>query len=88
VGAEPPLPREFEYPEALRGTKVFGKVRLRLFIDEHGILRKIEIVASEPPGVFDGAAEAAWSSVRFTPARKDGAPVKSQKLVELAYTPG
>jgi len=87
VRAEPLLLREFEYPQGLRGTKIFGKVRLRLFIDEHGFLRKLEIVASEPPGVFDTAAEAAWSSVRFSPARKDGAPVKSQKLIEIAFAP-
>ena len=85
--AEPLLLTEFEYPEALRGTRVFGKVRLRLFIDEQGALRKLEIVASEPAGVFDAAAAAAWSSVRFTPARNDGARVKSQKLIELAYAP-
>jgi hypothetical protein len=30
---------------------------------------------------------AAWEDVRFTPAIKDGRPVKSQKLLEFDFEP-
>lgn len=87
VRAEPLTAIPLRYPESLRGTLVGGKVRLRLFIDERGALRKMQVADAEPPGLFEEAAKRAWSDIRFTPALKDGVPVKSQKLIELTYVP-
>lgn len=88
VRAEPLTSVELRYPENLRNQPVIGKVRLRLFIDERGVVRKMQIAASEPDGLFDDAAKQTWEDVRFSPALKNGAPVKSQKLLELLYQPG
>ena len=88
VRAEPLTEVRLRYPEDLRGEPVVGKVQLRLFIDERGVVRRIDIAASRPSGVFDAAARKAWEEVRFSPALKNGAPVKSQKLLELTYEPG
>jgi protein TonB len=88
VRAEPLEAVILKYPESLRGTLLAGKVRLRLYIDERGVVRKMAVEASNPPGVFDEAARQAWAEVRFSPALKAGRPVKSQKLIELAYDPG
>jgi TonB family protein len=86
VRAEPLTDIRLRYPEDLRDS-VTGKVRVRLFIDEGGVVRKLQIAASEPPGLFDEVAKRGWENVRFSPARKNGAAVKSQKLIELAYNP-
>ena len=88
VRAEPLTNVHLRYPENLRNEPVIGKVHLRLFIDERGVVRKMQIAASEPGGLFDEAAKQAWEDVRFSPALKNGAPVKSQKLLELIYQPG
>jgi len=86
VRAEPLSEVRLRYPENL-SSPVAGTVRIRLFIDEGGVVRKLQIASSEPPGLFDEAAKRAWEDVRFTPARKNGVAVKSQKLVELTYAP-
>ncbi|MBM3359224.1 MAG: TonB family protein [Betaproteobacteria bacterium] len=87
VRAEPLSSIALPYPEELRGKLVAGKVQLRLFIDERGIVRKMQVAVSDPSGLFDEAAKRAWAEVRFRPAVKDGAPVKSQKVIELTYVP-
>jgi protein TonB len=88
VRAEPLTEIRLRYPENLRGELVVGKVQIRLFIDERGVVRKIQIAESRPPGLFDESAKQIWEDVRFSPALKNGAPVKSQKLLELTYEPG
>jgi len=88
VRAEPLTEVRLRYPEHLRGEAVLGKVQLRLFIDERGVVRKMQVAASEPDGMFDDAAKQAWEKVSFSPALKNGIPVKSQKLLELTYQPG
>jgi TonB family protein len=62
-------------------------VRLALFIDETGLVRKLRVVASMPENMFDSAAVRAWQDVRFSPAMKDGGPVKSRKVLDVEFTP-
>ena len=86
--AEPLTPVEPVYPAELAGlAAVPAKVRLRLFIDERGTVRKLEIAVPGPHPQFDDAAIRAWEDVRFSPAMKDNVTVKSQKLLELAFAP-
>jgi TonB family protein len=87
VRAEPLGEVILDYPEALEGTGIPGRVRLMLYIDERGIVRRMEITESEPARLFDKAAMRAWAQVRFSPAKKGGVPVKSQKLLELDFRP-
>jgi TonB family protein len=76
-----------DYPEELEGSGMAGRVQLRLFIDERGVVRRMQVVEAEPKRFFDRAAMRAWKDVRFSPAQKAGTAVKSQKLLELAFTP-
>jgi protein TonB len=85
VRAEPVTTVPLRYPESLKGSLAAGRVHLRLFIDEHGVVRRMQVTASDPPGLFDEAAKRAWEQVRFTPALRSGVPVKSQKLIEVLY---
>lgn len=86
--AQPLSPVEPVYPPELAGLSAApAKVRLRLFIDERGTVRKLEIAMAGPRPEFDEAAMRAWEGVRFSPAMKDGVTVKSQKLLELAFSP-
>jgi TonB family protein len=75
------------YPEELDGTGIPGRVRLLLFIDERGVVRKTQVTEAEPARLFDKAAQRAWVEMRFSPAKKGGVAVKSQKLLEMAFHP-
>jgi len=85
--AQPLVMPALRYPEELAGTGVSAKVRVKVFVDEHGVVRKTEVVQSASHRAFEAAAMAAWDDVRFTPAIKDGRPVKSQKLLEFDFEP-
>jgi protein TonB len=62
-------------------------VRLLLFIDERGVVTRMQIDEAEPARLFDAAAMRAWTDVKFSPAQKNGVAVKSQKLLELSFRP-
>jgi protein TonB len=87
VRAEPLSDIQLDYPQELEDTGIPGRVQIVLFIDERGIVRRTAIVESEPAKLFDKAAVRAWVDVKFSPARKGGVAVKSQKLLELSFQP-
>jgi TonB family protein len=65
-----------------------GRVVLQLLISEAGTVDKAVAVQSDPPGVFEQAAVAAFASARFTPGRKDGRAVRSALKIELQFGAG
>lgn len=87
VRAEPLTREKLDYPAELGPLGPSGNVRVKLFIDERGIVRKAQIARSGPEAAFDRAALEAFRDVRFSPALKAGIAVKSQKLLELDFTP-
>jgi protein TonB len=87
VRAEPLGQVDLEYPDELAGTGIRGRVYVLLYIDERGIVRNLRVTEADPPKLFDAAALRAWKDVRFSPAKKAGASVKSRKLLELAFAP-
>jgi hypothetical protein len=62
-----------------------GKLILLLLINENGGVDSVATLEAQPPGMIDGMARSAFATVRFSPALKDGKPVKSQKIVEILY---
>jgi protein TonB len=87
VRAEPLGEVRLEYPPELEGTGIPGRVRILLYIDERGVVTRMQITEAEPLRLFDTAAMAAWTDVKFSPAKKGGVAVKSQKLLELDFRP-
>ena len=87
VRAEPRNSPALQYPQELAASSLSAKVRIVLFIDERGVVRKTQLVESGPERPFDLAAATAWNNVQFSPALKNGVAVKSQKLLELDFTP-
>ncbi len=75
VGPRPirrPLPRYTE--EAIR-EKVTGSVKLRVIIDEQGLVHVVKILTSIPE-LDEQAVRVVESSWRFSPATKNGRPIK------------
>jgi periplasmic protein TonB len=87
VRAQPLGQIDLEYPDELEGTGIRGRVLLLLHIDERGVVRNLRVTEAQPLKLFDAAAMRAWKNVRFSPAQKAGAAVKSQKLLEVGFTP-
>jgi TonB family protein len=85
--AEPLAPFRLGYPERLAGSRIKGRVRIALFIDEQGWVRNAEVLASQPERLFDEVAVSAWQNVRFSPAFMKHQAVKSKKLLEINFEP-
>lgn len=64
-----------DYPARAAAAGIEGSVTLRFTVNAEGRVEDIEVVASEPPGVFDRAARRAISRSRFVPRQENGAPV-------------
>ena len=75
------------YPKQAYEMRIAGKVKLRIFINEHGSIDMTSILAATPPGVFEEAAFTATQALQFSPALKNGREVKSQKTIEVVFNP-
>jgi protein TonB len=73
------------YPRAARLRGVEGSTTLRLQIDAAGTVAAVEVVAGDPPGVFDQAAQNLGFSMKFLPARAHGLPVAATILQQIAW---
>jgi len=81
-----PLARlEPVYPARARLRRQEGAVVLEFVVDGDGITRDIEVVQSEPPGVFDAAAAGAVERWRFRPGMKDGRAVAVRVRQKMTF---
>ena len=71
-GAEP------LYPSAARQAGIQGHVVIRYDLTAEGAVVNAEVLAAEPPGVFEEAALAAIAQWRFRPATAQGKSIASQ----------
>jgi protein TonB len=65
------------YPRSARMRGLAGSTRLRLAIAADGQVSGVEVLSSDPPGVFEQAAERLGRSLRHHPATRAGQPVAS-----------
>lgn len=66
---------EANYPPLLRDAGIGGSVGVYVYIDETGAPQDLRIHQSSGHQALDDAALRVAAAVRFTPARKEGAPV-------------
>ena len=76
---------EPDYPDVVHLRE--GTVVLRLLISDTGHVDDVEVVRSQPRGVFEQAAIDAFAKARFAPGMAAGTPVKSQITVEVQFVP-
>ena len=74
-----------DYPEAARREARTGKVRLRLKLEADGRVVDVEVADADPPGLFEESARAAFAAARFSPAYREGRPVRVQMRIEVRY---
>ncbi len=77
------LPPQYPYKAAQRGIE--GWVRVEFDVTETGSVEHVEVIESEPPGVFDRAAIRAVSRWRFKPRIVNGeaVPGKATQVVDF-----
>jgi len=62
-----------------------GKLILKLWIDEFGEVKDVEVEKTELPEVFSRSAIAAFKHLRFTPGERSGVRVGSMMRIEVNY---
>lgn len=74
-----------DYPADADRQRLSGKVRLQLKLEADGRIGDIEVVSASPPGLFEDSAKKAFHDARFSPAQKNGRPVRALVLIEVVY---
>ncbi len=75
-------------PEQIRPIVASGKIVLKLWINEFGVVTDATVEKTDMPGVFSQTAIAAFKGLRFSPGERDGMPVRSLMRVEVTYDDG
>ncbi|MCL2013199.1 MAG: TonB family protein [Cystobacterineae bacterium] len=75
---------EIEYPEEARKAGIEAAITLRLWIDEHGKVQRVEALQKVGYGL-DEAAKKAIMRYQFHPARKGGKPLPSNILYTFTF---
>lgn len=78
-------PLDIKYRGKAAEDGVAGRVRVLVMIDEAGVVREVSVVEAEPASYFEDEASRALMAARFTPAYRNGRPVRSRMQVELNY---
>lgn len=62
-----------------------GRVLLRLYIGESGLVERVEVESTDAHADFLAAAREAFAAARFLPGMKDGKAVKSALRLEVRF---
>ena len=79
---EPPVP---EYPRLSIRAGETGRVMLRIYIDEAGLPRTVQVEKSSGHPRLDEAGAAAMKKARFKPYTENGQPVAGHAFVPLDF---
>lgn len=74
------------YPRTAQQSGVTGRSIIRVEVDARGVAHRVEVLQSEPSGVFEEAARRAGRAFRFAPALERGRPVRATTRVELVWS--
>jgi protein TonB len=74
------------YPRLAKQRGITGSTRVRLHISSSGRVESVEILSSDPPEVFERAAERLAHSLNFRPATRAGQPVAVVQDTVIAWT--
>lgn len=74
-----------EYPTEARAAGLEGDVRVRLLVDEEGLVREARALADPGKGLGPAAEVAARRHCRFRPALKDGRPVATEIVFTFRF---
>jgi len=73
------------YPEKANQNKLQGWVELDFTVAENGQVRDIAVHATNPAGVFEGAAIRALSQWRYKPVLRDAQPKAQRARIRIRF---
>lgn len=73
------------YPQAADRKGLSGSVRLQLRLEADGRVEALEVLSASPPGQFETAALDAFRHARFSPAMRQGRPVRALVVIEVKF---
>jgi TonB family protein len=74
--------------EEIRAIVASGKMILKLWINEFGVVTDVVVETSELPQAFSRTAIAAFKGLRFLPGERNGQPVRTVMRIEVSYDDG
>lgn len=84
TGPQPLAPIVIDYPPQLE-TVGSHTGELALYIDEHGVVTRVETLTQDLPPPMAIAARLAFQQARFRPGERDGVPVRARIVVEVRF---
>jgi protein TonB len=73
-----------KYPPEAEAQHIEGRVRVRLSVDLDGNVTDVEMLGSEPPGVFDASVLEAVRQFKF---KRDGTTYKADQEIVFKIDP-
>jgi protein TonB len=73
-----------KYPPEAEAQHIEGRVRVRMSVDLNGDVTDVEVLLSEPPGVFDAAVLEAVRQFKF---KRDGTTYKADEEIIFKIDP-
>ena len=80
-------PLSIAYPERALIENRAGRALVMVMIDAAGRVSDAAVVEAEPPGYFEDAARKTFEQAAFSPARRNGMPVRSRVLIRVNFDP-
>lgn len=77
----------FEYPREARQRGRAGNLLVAVLVGVDGVPVRHQIIASDPPLIFDATINEAIPQFRFAPAMRDGKPTQYETHLSLAFDP-
>lgn len=84
IGGIEAIQKKIIYPDIARRAGVEGRVFVKAYVDETGVVTKTEVIKGIGAGC-DEAAEAAVKQTKFKPGKQRGKPVKVQVSIPILF---
>lgn len=76
---------DFDYPEDARERGIEGTAMVMLKVDEFGRIQALEVLSANPPGVFEGSVRKGFDKAAFSPALRNGVPVRALMRIRVRF---
>lgn len=83
-GPQPLAPVNLPYP-SFEGDTGNYRAEVALYIDENGVVQRIDVPEGVLPKALATAVRAAFSSTQFRPGELDGRPVRTLLKIEVRF---
>lgn len=84
IGGIAAIQKNIIYPEIAKRAGVQGRVFIKAFVDETGVVRKAEVIKGIGAGCDEAAIDAVMKT-RFKPGKQRGKPVKVQVSIPILF---